>query len=135
MAKAANKCLELYGTEDEVNFRKRRSLPRGVLNGDPITGNAMDDFYKIFWGHAAWIREVFLQNQICDTSIGMKMLRRVDRLRFYHVWNYCDKIDRSARPCDWVFWKKGTNKRQSRLHPRTWPEMLDGGKFSPSGQN
>ena len=35
---------------------------RGVWDGDGITGEAIEDFWVIFWTHANFIREALVEN-------------------------------------------------------------------------
>ena len=131
MAKQANKCNNLYGTSKQVSAgRKRRDdEERGVFD-DGLFTNPISDFWSIFWHHAAFIRETLIQNPECNQKRAMAMLRRVDRMRFTIIWNYCRHIDNSFDECKWIERNPDGSKRK---HPRKWADLQEGGKFSHAG--
>ena len=129
MAKQANKCNNLTGTSKEVSRKRRDDEERGVFADGQFT-NAISDFWSIFWHHAAFIRETLIQNPECNQNRAMAMLRRVDRMRFTMIWNYCRHIDNSFDECSWIERKADGSKRK---HPRKWADLSEGGKYSHAG--
>ena len=125
LTRTVNKCAGLSGTAKEVV--RRSTEERSLLNDLELSGDWNDDMWVIFWGHGTYIREALLQNPNCDNARAMKFMRRVDRFRFINEWQYCDKVDSSGPPCNWLYFNW---KGEAKANPRqSHPEFQEGGAY------
>merc|ERR1712193_133508 len=132
MKRTGNRCLS---DAHEINRRAAsKQGVRGLLNDQELTGDAVDDFWTIFWGHGTWIREALLQTPECHNYRAMRMMRTLDRYRFITQWQYCDKVDDGHASCEWIHkWAWGPNEGQERGNPRSWNDFQEGGKYHRDG--
>ena len=137
MGRQANKCLDINVPAKEVDVPDKPERSNNIFQSHQLNGNANDDFWAIFWGHAVYIREALLQNENCNQRLAMRLLRRVDRLRYFTEWQYCDKVDIEYSNCKWIHkwnWNApalGGVKGEERGNPRTWQDFQEGGKYNP----
>lgn len=98
---AAEEEVDQDPLEDDSNSKTRKVV--GEINADAKKYNL---------NVARWIKyEVYDLGGECE-FLGLKMLRRTDRLRHYMYYAYCKQVDREQDFCDF-FWGKWNG-----AHPR-----------------
>merc|ERR1712086_845886 len=69
-----------------------------------VTGNIVKDVDRFTKNLARWAKyEIYDQGGKCE-FYGLRLLNRMDRLRWYVHYRYCAKVDSSVNFCDKYYW-------------------------------
>jgi len=104
--KAVDKCVDwevFVAPEVDENgaaFERERRAPSGIY---PLTGTVTN--------LAHIVRQLVIPAVVDDADKntkkclkqGYKLLRKLDKQRYYTLWGYCKYIDRDALPCSWAY--------------------------------
>ena len=71
----------------ESSLRGKSETERFFRNG--VSGDADNDFWTVQKYHAQWVVNTFLE--WCP-GMGLRILRKIDRLRLNMNYDYCDRI-------------------------------------------
>jgi len=121
--KAVDKCAD-WDTfvapdvdENGAAFRRRRA-PSGI---GPLTGTLTNLAHMVRQLVIPAVMDPADKNTKKCLKQGYKILRRLDRQRYYTLYGYCAHIDMDAAPCSWAYhandgkpWRNledGTNKQ------------------------
>jgi len=106
--------------ETEWNFPDKQGVKKGVE--------------ALFYQFARWAREEIYWD--CP-RLGMKLFKRLDRLRWLTVYNYCKRVDASESICIASYWEQGSEKSgKVKENPRNAPWFKKRwGAYSSVGYN
>jgi len=86
--------------QEDGDFMEENNLTR------KITGDIVKDADKFTKNMARWAKyEIYDQGGKCE-FLGLRLLNRADRLRWYVHYRYCQKVDDSVSFCDKYYWAK-----------------------------
>jgi len=102
--KAVEKCVDwdlfVAPEVDENGAAFERRAPSGV---GPLTGTVTNLAHIV----RQLVIPAVVDNEDKNTKKclknGYKILRKLDRHRYYTLWAYCKYIDREATPCSWAY--------------------------------
>merc|ERR1719361_13529 len=86
-----------------------------------VTGNIVKDVDRFTKNLARWAKyEIYDKGGKCE-FLGLRLLNRMDRLRWYVHYRYCDKVDDSVNFCDKYYWAAdGVTVRKDPRNPTHW---------------
>jgi len=110
-------------SDQEEDFMDATDLTRKV------TGDIVKDVDRYTKNLARWAKfQIYDQGGKCE-FLGLRLLNRADRLRWYVHYRYCDKVDSSVAFCDKYYW---TANGQVRKDPREDSHWIQAAFAKPS---
>jgi len=100
--------------EEEEDFMDATDLTRKV------TGDIVKDADRYTKNLARWAKfQIYDKGGKCE-FLGLRLLNRADRLRWYVHYRYCDKVDDSVSFCDKYYWTENGYVRKDPRDDTHW---------------